>query len=177
VGDFKNAGREWELKDQPEEIRVHDFEIREPDQGKVAPYGVYDLGQNVGWVSVGVDHDTAAFAVESIRRWWRWMGTRSYPRARHLLITADSGGSNGARVRSSTSCVVRPTRTAAVGDDERRTFLTSPDYTTEGAIAGWKGCYRVRNSLFWDGTQTSQDADISGGGNELRSICIGPSRS
>ena len=75
VGDFKNAGREWELKGEPEEVRVHDFEIREPDKGKVAPYGVYDLGRNVGWVSVGVDHDTAAFAVESIRRWWRWMGT------------------------------------------------------------------------------------------------------
>jgi len=99
VGDFKNAGREWELKGQPEEVRVHDFEIREPDKGKVAPYGVYDLGRNVGWVSVGVDHDTAAFAVESIRRWWRWMGTRSYPQATRLLITADSGGSNGARVR------------------------------------------------------------------------------
>jgi transposase len=99
VGDFKNAGREWELKGQPEEVRVHDFQIREPDKGKVAPYGVYDLRQNVGWVSVGVDHDTAAFAVESIRRWWRWMGARSYPQAEHLLITADSGGSNGARVR------------------------------------------------------------------------------
>ena len=99
VGDFKNAGRAWELKGQPEEVRVHDFEIREPDKGKVAPYGVYDLGRNVGWVSVGVDHDTAAFAVESIRRWWRWMGTRSYPQAKRLLITADSGGSNGARVR------------------------------------------------------------------------------
>jgi hypothetical protein len=99
VGDFKNAGREWELKGQPEEVRVHDFQIREPDKGKVAPYGVYDLGRNVGWVSVGVDHDTAAFAVESIRRWWRWMGTRSYPQAKRLLITADSGGSNGARVR------------------------------------------------------------------------------
>ena len=71
VGDFKNAGRDWELKGQPEEVRVHDFEIREPEKGKVAPYGVYDLGRNVGWVSVGVDHDTAAFAVESIRRWWR----------------------------------------------------------------------------------------------------------
>jgi transposase len=99
VGDFKNAGREWELKGQPGEVRVHDFAIREPDQGKVAPYGVYDLGQNVGWVSVGVDHDTAAFAVESIRRWWRWMGSHSYPQAKRLLITADSGGSNGARVR------------------------------------------------------------------------------
>ncbi len=67
--------------------------------GKVAPYGVYDLRRNVGWVSVGVDHDTAAFAVESIRRWWRWMGHLSYPKATRLLITADAGGSNGARVR------------------------------------------------------------------------------
>ena len=99
VGDFKNAGREWQSKGQPEEVRVHDFEIREPSKGKVAPYGVYDLGRNVGWVSVGVDHDTAAFAVESIRRWWRWMGRPSYPQAKRLLITADSGGSNGARVR------------------------------------------------------------------------------
>ena len=99
VGDFKNAGREWQLQGQPEPVRVHDFEIREPDKGKVAPYGVYDLGRNVGWVSVGVDHDTAAFAVESIRRWWQWMGRPSYPKAKRLLITADSGGSNGARVR------------------------------------------------------------------------------
>jgi Rhodopirellula transposase DDE domain len=99
VGDFKNAGREWQLQGQPELVRVHDFEIREPVKGKVAPYGVYDLGRNVGWVSVGVDHDTAAFAVESIRRWWRWMGHTSYPKAKRLLITADSGGSNGARVR------------------------------------------------------------------------------
>ena len=99
VGDFKNAGREWQAKGDPEPVRVHDFEIREPEKGKVAPYGVYDLGRNVGWVSVGVDHDTAAFAVESIRRWWRWMGRPSYPRATRLLITADSGGSNGARVR------------------------------------------------------------------------------
>jgi hypothetical protein len=99
VGDFKNAGLEWQLKGQPEPVRVHDFAIRQPDKGKVAPYGVYDLGRNVGWVSVGVDHDTAAFAVESIRRWWRWMGGPSYAKAKRLLITADSGGSNGARVR------------------------------------------------------------------------------
>jgi transposase len=99
VGDFKNSGREWQCKGQPEAVRVHDFEIREFDKGKVAPYGVYDLGQNVGWVSVGVDQDTASFAVESIRRWWRWMGRPSYPKAKRLLITADSGGSNGARVR------------------------------------------------------------------------------
>jgi hypothetical protein len=99
VGDFKNGGREWQVKGEPEPVRVHDFEIRQPDKGKVAPYGVYDLGRNVGWVSVGVDHDTAAFAVESIRRWWRWLGGPSYPKAKRLLITADSGGSNGARVR------------------------------------------------------------------------------
>src|SRR5260370_11647113 len=99
VGDFKNAGREWQPQDQPEKVRVNDFEIRQPNKRKVAPYGVHDLGRNVGWVSVGVDHDTAAFAVESIRRWWRWMGRRSYPQAKKLLITADSGDSNGARVR------------------------------------------------------------------------------
>jgi hypothetical protein len=99
VGDFKNPGREWRPQGQPEKVRVHDFEIRQPENGKVAPYGVYDLGRNAGWVSVGVDHDTAEFAVESIRRWWRWMGRRSYPKAQRLLITADSGGSNGARVR------------------------------------------------------------------------------
>jgi len=99
VGDFKNPGREWQPRGQPDKVRVHDFQIRQPENGKVAPYGVYDLGRNAGWVSVGVDHDTAEFAVESIRRWWRWMGPRSYPKATRLLITADSGGSNGARVR------------------------------------------------------------------------------
>jgi hypothetical protein len=99
VGDFKNAGREWQLKGKPDPVRVHDFEIKQPDKGKVAPYGVYDLGRNEGWVNVGVDHDTAAFAVESIRRWWRLMGRPSYPKAKRLLITADAGGSNGTRVR------------------------------------------------------------------------------
>ena len=99
VGDFRNPGREWRPCGRPEPVRVHDFEIRQPENGKVAPYGVYDLGRNMGWVSVGVDHDTAEFAVESIRRWWCWMGRRSYSQAKRLLITADSGGSNGARVR------------------------------------------------------------------------------
>ncbi len=99
VGDFKNAGREWQVKGDPEAVRVHDFEIRQPDKGKVAPYGVYDLARNEGWVNVGVDHDTAAFAVESIRRWWHLMGEPSYPQAKRLLITADAGGSNGSRVR------------------------------------------------------------------------------
>ena len=84
-------------KGKPEPVRVHDFEI--PALGKVAPYGVYDLEQNTGWVNVGVDHDTASFAVESIRRWWYTMGQPVYPRAKRLLITADSGGSNGARLR------------------------------------------------------------------------------
>ena len=97
VGDFKNSGREWRPKGKPEEVRVHDFLDRE--KGKAIPYGVYDLGANTGWVSVGVDHDTAAFAVNTIRRWWRNMGRRTYGRADSLLITADGGGSNGARVR------------------------------------------------------------------------------
>lgn len=97
IGDFKNGGREWRPKGQPQKVRVHDFIDRK--KGKAIPYGVYDLGRNTGWVSVGVDHDTAAFAVHTIRRWWRAMGRKVYPRARSLLITADSGGSNGARVR------------------------------------------------------------------------------
>ena len=94
VGDYKNVGREWRPKGQPEPVQIYDFAKQ-----KDAPYGVYDLGQNAGWVSVGTDHDTSAFAVESIRRWWNMMGRETYPGARHLLITADSGGSNGSRVR------------------------------------------------------------------------------
>jgi len=97
VGDFKNGGQEWHPKGEPEEVRVHDFLDRE--KGKAIPYGVYDLGANKGWVSVGVDHDTASFAVNTIRRWWRNMGRRTYPHADSLLITADSGGSNGVRLR------------------------------------------------------------------------------
>ncbi len=97
VGDFKNAGRQWRPKGDPEKVRVHDFAI--PGLGRVAPYGVYDLAYNTGWVSVGVDHDTASFAVETIRRWWYAMGQERYPGAEKLLITADGGGSNGSRVR------------------------------------------------------------------------------
>ena len=97
VGDFKNAGREWQPSGQPEQVRVHDF--IDDELGKVAPYGVYDLTANQGWVSVGIDHDTAEFAVQSIRRWWIEMGQPLYRQAKRLLITADCGGSNGYRVR------------------------------------------------------------------------------
>ena len=97
VGDFKNGGQEWHPQGHPEKVRVYDFIDKK--LGKVAPYGVYDLTKNNGWVSVGVDHDTAAFAVASIQRWWRKMGSPAYPTASHLLITADSGGSNSARNR------------------------------------------------------------------------------
>jgi len=98
VGEFRNGGREWRPKGQPVATRTHDF----PDEqlGKAIPYGVYDLAANAGWVSVGTDHDTAAFAVESIRRWWNALGQAAYPRARRLLITADAGGSNGYRTRA-----------------------------------------------------------------------------
>lgn len=97
IGDFKNGGREWQPKGMPEAVRVYDF--IDPRLGKVAPYGVYDVGANAGWVSVGITHDTAEFAVATIRRWWHEMGQPLYPRARRLLITADCGGSNGYRVR------------------------------------------------------------------------------
>ena len=97
VGDFKNAGRELRPKGQPEPVRMHDFKI--PELGRAVPYGVYDIAGNTGWVSVGIDHDTASFAVNAIRRWWQTMGRARYPEARSLLITADCGGSNGARVR------------------------------------------------------------------------------
>ena len=97
VGDFKNNGREWRPQGQPAEVRVHDFVDKK--LGKAIPYGVYDLAANTGWVSVGIDHDTAVFAVETIRRWWRNLGQPLYPEATELLITADGGGSNGTRCR------------------------------------------------------------------------------
>jgi hypothetical protein len=105
VGDFKNNGAEWQPEGEPEEVRSKDF----PDKrlGKAILYGVYDLTCNAGWVSVGVDHDTAAFAAETIRRWWEEMGRPSYPRATELLVTADGGGSNGSRNRLWKVCLQR----------------------------------------------------------------------
>lgn len=97
LGDFKNAGREWQPAGQPEEVRVHDFQ--DPALGKAIPYGVYDVANDQGWVSVGVHHDTARFAARAIRRWWEDMGSRRFPRAKELLITADGGGSNSCRSR------------------------------------------------------------------------------
>src|SRR5580700_4810560 len=97
VGDFKNAGREWRKRGDREEVRVHDFLIKE--LGRAVPYGIYDLAANAGWVNVGIDNDTAAFAVQTIRRWWQDVGRLRFPLARRLVITADGGGSNGSRVR------------------------------------------------------------------------------
>lgn len=97
VGKYRNQGREWRLKGSPEEVKVYDFVDQE--LGKAIPYGVYDLGRNEGWVSVGCDHNTSEFAVETIRRWWKMMGQPQYPQARRLLITADGGGSNSSRCR------------------------------------------------------------------------------
>jgi transposase len=97
VGDFRNGGREWQPRGKPEEVRVHDFQ--DPALGKAIPYGVFDVTNNQGWVSVGIDHDTARFAAATIRRWWRQMGIRRFPAAKQLMITADGGGSNAARSR------------------------------------------------------------------------------
>jgi hypothetical protein len=97
VGPYKNNGREWQRKGEPERVDIHDFP--DPELGKVIPYGVFDLSRNEGWVSVGIDHDTAQFAAQAIARWWHKMGRKRYPRAAALLITADGGGSNGSRCR------------------------------------------------------------------------------
>ena len=97
VGPYKNNGREWQRKGEPERVDVHDFP--DPELGKVIPYGVFDMSRNEGWVSVGIDHDTAQFAVQAIGRWWQKMGVKRYPHASTLLITADGGGSNGSRCR------------------------------------------------------------------------------
>ena len=99
VGDFKNAGGEWQRRGEPEEVRVYDFVDKAPDKGRVTPYGVYDLAANEGWVSVGTDHDTARFAAKTIGKWWKEMGSVRYPEAKELLVTADGGGSNSSRCR------------------------------------------------------------------------------
>ena len=96
IGEFKNGGREWAPKGEPVKVNIHDFIT---EQGKAIPYGIYDVERNVGWVNLGQDHETAAFAVESLRRWWRGDGARAYPDADQLLISADGGGSNSYRTR------------------------------------------------------------------------------
>jgi Rhodopirellula transposase DDE domain len=98
VGRYANGGREWRPVGEPERVAVHDFP--DPEVGKAIPYGVYDLGANAGWVSVGIDHDTAAFAVATLRHWWEQAGRAAYPPAQRLLICADAGGSNGYRIRA-----------------------------------------------------------------------------
>ena len=97
IGDFKNAGKDWHPKGTPPPVRVHDFIDKQ--LGKAIPYGVYDIRRSEGWVSVGIDHDTAEFAIESVRRWWQRMGRAVYPKATELLVTADGGGSNSSRSR------------------------------------------------------------------------------
>jgi Rhodopirellula transposase DDE domain len=97
VGTYKNGGREWRPQGEPEQVNVHDFP--DPKVGKAIPYGIYDVGRNAGWVNVGQDHDTASFAVASLRRWWQTIGSKVYPETRRLLICADGGGSNGYRLR------------------------------------------------------------------------------
>ncbi len=97
IGRYANKGRQWRPRGRPEKVKIHDF--IDPEEPKAIPYGIYDLARNEGWVNVGCDHDTASFAVASIRRWWQSMGQEQYPRAQRLLICADSGGSNGYRLR------------------------------------------------------------------------------
>jgi hypothetical protein len=97
IGNYKNSGAEWQKKGEPVQVLVHDFP--DQDKGRIIPYGIYDLSQNAGWVNVGISHDTAEFAVASIRQWWLNMGEKLYPEAAELLITADWVGSNGYRIR------------------------------------------------------------------------------
>ena len=124
VGEFKNGGKEWRPFEVPEKVRVHDFLI--PENGKAIPYEVYDLKRYDGWVSVGIDHETASFAVRSIGRWWRNMGRTAYSQARSLLITAYAGGSNSPRVR------LWKWSSRARGPDSPFTCSTSPPGRASG---------------------------------------------
>jgi hypothetical protein len=114
VGRFANGGREWQPVGEPEQVSVHDFP--DPGLGKAIPYGVYDLGRNTGWVGVGTDHDTAAFAVATLRRWWQQVGRAVYPEAERLLVCADAGGSNGDRVRAWKTQLARLAEETGLGD-------------------------------------------------------------
>ena len=143
VGAYKNGGREWRPKGEPEPVKVHDFV--DPELGKANPYGVYDVAADTGWVSVGTDHDTAAFAVATIRRWWQAVGTARYPRANRLLICADGGGSNGYRVR------LWKTELAALATDTGLTITVChlPPGTSKWnrivIYTGFPGVYEVTN--------------------------------
>jgi hypothetical protein len=138
VGDFKNAGRAWRPKGAPEAVRVHDFLIKE--LGRAVPYGIYDLAANAGWVSVGMDHDTAEFAVQTIRRWWYEIGRIRYPDAKHLVITADGGGSNGSRVRLWKRELHRLAN--EIGIDIKVHHLPPG---TSSRVDDWRGCGRSRS--------------------------------
>ena len=139
VGDFKNNGCELRRQGDPEKVRVHDFKI--PELGKVAPYGVYDIAANHGWVSVGIDADTGAFAVESIRRWWYKLGKPRYPNATCLTITADCGGSNGPQVRLWKRELQR-----LANETGLKIALTHLPPGTSSRVGDWRGGSRVRRS-------------------------------
>jgi hypothetical protein len=133
VGPYKNYGREWQRKGEPERVDVHDFP--DPELGKVIPYGVFDMSRNEGWVSVGIDHDTAQFAVQAIGRWWHKMGGNRYPHASALLITADGGGSNGSRCRLWKVALQRPWRRASGCPSMCATSRREPANGTRSSIA------------------------------------------
>ena len=143
VGDYKNGGREWRPKGRPEAVQVHDF-----GKQKDVPYGVYDLGRDAGWVSVGTDHDTAAFAVESIRRWWHMMGQASYPEARQLLITAD-GGAATVRGYGSGSWSCRSWRMKPGWRSRSATFRLGPASGTRSNIVCFHSLLRTGEANRW----------------------------
>jgi transposase len=146
VGDFKNGGREWSPKGEPEEVRVYDFPLK--DLGRVTPYGIYDQGQNIGWVNVGIDHDTAAFAVESIRRWWKEVGKQQYPSTKKLLITADGAAVTG-RVCACGNGNSSSWPTRSVWASACVIFLRGPASGTKLSIACLHGSVRTGGPSHW----------------------------